>query len=347
MTIAFSFGLLSPAIEEAYRRLFPDDVSAKSPERLRWRFLEAPHGPGYFATAYDTGSDNRIIGIIGLISCRLRVKGNYVQAYQAVDLIVDPAYRGRGVFNGLGATLFEGVRQIGGRIVWGFPNEKAAHTWFGRFRWVRMGTAPFVAKPLRTRLFLRRVPALRRLDVPLAIWRGSTLPNVHVIEHFDANAESLWEQFRGDVGCALDRGADLLNWRLVAQPDASYRNVAAYGPRGEMSAFVSTTLREKHNSRICYVMEAMSAAGEERVLGRLLRQEVTRAAREGADLALAWCSKTSPNREAFKRAGFRSFPERLRPVRIFFGAKILDESLSEGAGDVDQWYISYIDSDTT
>jgi hypothetical protein len=94
-------------------------------------------------------------------------------------------------------------------------------------------------------------------------------------------------------------------------------------------------------------MEAMSAAGEERVLGRLLRQEVTRAAREGADLALAWCSKTSPNREAFKRAGFRSFPERLRPVRIFFGAKILDESLSEGAGDVDQWYISYIDSDTT
>ena len=347
MTIAYRFGPLSPAIEEAYRRLFPDDLEAKSPERLRWRFVDAPHGRGYFATAHDTEAMDLIVGIIGLIACRMWINGAEVHAYQAVDLIVDPAYRGRGVFNGLGKVLFEGVGPVGGRMVWGFPNENAAHTWFDRFHWNRFGTAPFLVKPLRSSLVFRKVPGLKRLNFPLLLRSHRAIPDVRIVDRFGPEETSMWSAIRKDIDCTLDRDADLLNWRLVDQPDAEYRNVGCYGPDGAMRAFVSTTLRRKHNSHICYVMEALSAPGEEKLLARLLRQEIVRATRQGADLALAWCPKAGPNRGAFRKAGFLWFPERLRPIRIFFGAKILDPSLADAAGRTDNWYISYIDSDTT
>lgn len=348
MTIAYRFGPLSPAIEGAYQRLFPDDVDSKSQARLRWRFVNGPHGPGYFATAHDTAAADLIVGIVGLIATRMRVNGSDVLAYQAVDLVVDPAYRGRGIFNALGEALFQGAELVGARIVWGFPNENAAHTWFDRFKWNRFGPVPFLARPLRSSLFLRRLlPALRPLDVPLLIGPMRSLPNVRVVDRFGPEAAALWSAFSDQVGCALHRDSDLLNWRLIDQPDASYRTVAAFGPSNDMRALVSTTLRRKHNSHICYIMEAMSVSGGEKLLGRLLREEMARAAREGADLALAWCPRAAPNRGAFASAGFLPFPERLRPIQIFFGAKILDHSLANDAGHVNDWYISYIDSDTT
>jgi GNAT superfamily N-acetyltransferase len=347
MSIAYHFGPLSTQIEEAYQRLFHEDGEMKSPERLRWRFKDAPHGLGYFATAHDTAADDRIVGIIGLIPTQLLLNGSKEHTFQAVDLIVDPAYRGKGIFSGLGRTLFEGAESLGAPLVWGFPNENAAPTWFGRFSWHQLGTAPFMMKPLRSGLFLRRLrPALRRrFDFPLSSRGGRELPEIREVERFGPEAGELWSAFAREVGCTLDRSADLLNWRLIDQPESSYRNVGGY-EGGALRALVSTTLMRKHNSNICYVMEALSAPGDVPLLGRVLRAEIVRAAREGADLALAWCPPGAPNRAAFRRAGFLRFPDWLRPIKIYFGAKVLDERVAPVAGRRESWYISYVDSDT-
>jgi len=330
----------------AYARLFPEDVEEKSPARLAWRFADAPHGPGFFAVARDADAADQIVGFVGFVGSRVRTPSGTVDSYQAVDLIVDPACRGRGVFAGLGDIALAHAATAGAKMVWGFPNPNAAPGWFGRFTWLNFGTAPFVMKPLRTGYFLRRFSsALGRINLPLAFSRRPG-EEPEVVERFDASVDDLWSRFAPQAGVAVVRDSEWLNWRLCDRPQGGYRNVVRRDAQGQIEALVSTVLVEKHGGRILYVMEAMGREPAGKAVSGLLRAEIARAARSGADAVLAWCAPDSPNRKAFRRAGFFPLPDRLRPITINFGAKPLSDDLPEEARRGRSWYLSYVDSDT-
>jgi GNAT superfamily N-acetyltransferase len=345
--IEVSYVAFDDEVAEALRRLFPEDAAEKTSPRLRWRFEAAPGGRGAFAIARDSEAAGRIIGIVGGTASLVATKGASIPTWQAVDLVVEAAYRGRGVFSKLGKAFLEGAAEGGTRIVWGFPNENAAHGWFGRFGWLRFGTAPFMIRPLRTGSFLRRLARpLGAIDVPLIRARPTGKLELRVIEQFGPEVDRLWARFSGRIGCGAVRDAEWLNWRLMNRPGTVYRTVGAF-QGSEMRAFVSSRVLDKHGARIFYVMEAMSGAEEDDPqLAELLRHEAARAAGLGAEVALAWCPVSAPNRHVYRKAGFINFPERLRPITIHFGAKFLDNQLPAELRRADQWYVSYLDSDT-
>lgn len=341
--LVYSVEALSPEIEQAFARLFPPE-DMKTPELLRWRFASSPGGPGRIAVARDPLNDGRIVGLTGLIAQRMTAKGQPIRGYQAVDVMVDPAYRGRGIFAGLARASLEHAEQQGAAMLWGFPNDNAAHGWFNRFGWVRFGTAPFLIRPMRTGYFLRRLsPHLGKLDVPLA--SGQSSP-VEAIQRFGPEFDELWEQISPSLGCAVERGCEYLNWRLLDRPGQAYRNVVQRDRGGKLEAFVSSCVLDKHDGRILYIMEALGRRGDEKALSKLLRSEVARSAAKGADVALAWCPRGAWNRRALRQAGFLPFPDWLRPVRIHFGARLFSEDLPADVKDGSGWFLSYADSDT-
>jgi GNAT superfamily N-acetyltransferase len=344
MTIRYSVQPFGPEIVEAYGRLFPEFAADKSPALLSWRFERSPHGPGLFAVARDE-SDVRIIGMIALVATRLRIGAGTQLAYQAIDTVVDPNYRGKGVFVGLGEAAQNNASHEG-HILWGFPNANAAPGWFGKLKWQNLGTVPFMVRPLRAGYFLRKLlPFLGQLDMPLVL-KPSLAGNHRTINRFGDEADALWNVSRPADGIAVDRDAAWLNWRLLDKPNAAYRLVGAYDPDGRLAAFASSCTLNKHGGRICYITEAMAPPAHIASLSGLIRDEVARSAERGADVALAWCPKGSPNRRAYRRAGFFPLPERLRPVEIHFGARSLASETASAVEDGSKWYLSYLDSDT-
>lgn len=344
MTITYGVRPYDGEIEKAYARFFPEDRDEKDVARLRWRFSEGPHGPGFFAVAQDNGL---IAGMIGLVATRLRVGDQTVKAFQAIDTVVDPNYRGRGLFVGMGKAAQHATEVHGGEVLWGFPNANAAPGWFGRMEWTNFGTVPFMFRPLRTGYFLRKaLPALGKIDLPLAGRDPPADPRIQKVERLSGAADTLSRRFMEQVGCAVDRGSDYLNWRLFDRPRSPYRIMASVAPDGNMHALTATCLLDKHDGRILYVMEAMAGREDQSMLTDLLRHEVARGAAQGADVALSWCPPGAPNREAYRKAGFLPLPDRLRPVAIHFGARPLLPSTPSQVSDGALWYLSYLDSDT-
>lgn len=338
-TLRYSVDSFGPDIVAAYDRLFPESRAGKA-VLLSWRFERGPHGPGRFAVARDEG---RIIGMIALVATRLRVGSAVRLGYQAIDTVVDPAYRGRGVFVGLGQAAQDSANHDG-RVLWGFPNANAAPGWFGRLGWETFGTVPFLVRPLRTGYVFRKlIPWLAGVNLPLI---GKPAAPARIIDRFSADAGALWMHSRGPDSIAVDRDADWLNWRLIDRPGAPYRSVGSFNTKGALEAFVSTCLLDKHGGRICYVMEAMGADDRGAPLPRLLHGELARATEEGAEVALAWCPRSAPVRAAYRRAGFLPLPDRLRPAQIHFGARALVPQAEEAIADGSKWFISYLDSDT-
>ncbi|MEJ7775845.1 MAG: GNAT family N-acetyltransferase [Sphingomicrobium sp.] len=346
MGIEFSVRRFDAEIEGSYLRLFPDDVASKPAELLRWRFRDGPHGPGFFALARDPDAGGAIVGLIGLIATRMQSGSVRIPAFQAVDTVVDPNYRGRGLFVGMGAAAQSETEVHGGRLIWGFPNANAAPGWFGKLGWRRFGTVPFLFKPLRSGYVLGRLAGfLRWVDLPLA-WRRGTGTGVRPIARFGAEADRLWEACSAGRGCAVERDSAMLNWRLFERPNSSYRVAGSFSGDGALQSMVAHCILEKHGGRIAYVMEALALPGHEAKLTALLRRAMYTAAREGAEVALAWCPAGAFNRKALRQAGFMTLPEKLRPVDIHFGARELVPDVPPAATDSLAWYLSYLDSDT-
>jgi hypothetical protein len=336
-SVDYSIEPYGPAIGDAYAALFSD-----SPEKLAeldWRFGQPAHGPARFAIARQDGA---IVGMIALVPTLLRGQLGELSGVQAIDTIVSPAARGKFIFIRLGKIVHESPL-VDADLVWGFPNALAARGWFGKLGWARFGTVPFLIKPLRSGYFLGRLwNPLRRLDLPLGF---PSKDDPAIVTRMDDRWDRLWDMCRDEFGIAVDRSAQWMRWRLD-KPNAGYRFAMKIGPDGAEAAVV-TRIARKHGATICYVMEALAPSGHRRSLDRLLKSEMRRAARHGADLALAWCPSHAPNRKNYARAGFFGLPDRLRPIQIHFGARWLAPGEALGRPlPGNQWYLSYLDSDT-
>jgi hypothetical protein len=236
---------------------------------------------------------------------------------------------------------------IGGDVLWGFPNANAAPGWYGRLGWTNFGPVPLLIRPLRTRFLLGRIhPKLARVDLSLVRHCMEMNKEYHVGEGLQRDVEALWERVAPNLGIVVDRTGDWMRWRLMDKPGASYRCTGITSQAGELQAFVASKIAEKHGCRLCYIMEALAlhdAAGD---LASLIRTELSLAARQGAEAALAWCPKGALNYRAYRRAGFVPFPARVRPIEINFGARWLLPQSAPATDSAARWYVSFLDSDT-
>ena len=339
--ISISLHDFDQSIEKAYRTLFADDPD-KSVQLLNWR-SRSPHGPPRFVAANQGSS---VAGMIALVPTRLCNAPGEGLGYQAIDTAVHPSFRGQGLFLEMG-SLAQDPAAIGADILWGFPNANASPGWYGRLGWTNFGPVPLLARPLRSSFLLSRIhPRLRVLDLPLIRKGRRTLNAYESPARLSADFEGLWRRVSAIYGIAVDRGGDWMRWRLIDKPGADYRCVGMTGTDGELDAFVAVKVVDKHGGRLCYVMEAISTPGCTDELGRMLLAELGLAARQGAEVALAWCPRGAPNYAAYRKAGFVPIPARMRPIEINFGARALCEEVAAAAASGANWYVSFLDSDT-
>lgn len=335
--IAYSIEPFSNSIREAYANLFAD-MPDKLAE-LSWRFdlgIKA-----HFAVARQ--ANNEIVGMIALAPTPLRGAFGALMAVQAIDTIVSKLARGKFIFVRLGRIIHESPL-VNADVVWGFPNDLAARGWFGKLGWTRFGSVPFLIKPLQTGYFLGRLwRPLRHINLPLCALKP--VADDGIVNEIDDRWDQLWNACVDDFGIALDRSAHWLRWRL-GKPGANYRFAMKVGPSGPEAAVITRIVR-KHGATICYVMEALSTPDHQRALNKLLNNELRRAVEQGADLALAWCPRYARNRSNYSRVGFFGLADRLRPIQIHFGGRWLAPGQALGKELTgDQWYLSYLDSDT-
>ena len=336
--ISYTIEPYSSSIREAFARLFPDE-----PDKLAdvdWRFGPPEGNSAKFAISRK---NDEIVGMIALVPTPLQGRFGTLKGFQAIDTVVDPAARGKFIFIRLGKIIHESPL-VDADLVWGFPNALAARGWFGKLGWERFGSVPFLIKPFRTGYFLGQMwNPLRHINIPLN-WRRPS-KDVSIVTELDDRWDGLWARCRDEFGLAVDRSSHWLRWRLE-KPKANYRYAMKVGTDGAQ-AVVITRIAQKHGAMICYVMEALAPLEHRRTLVKLLRSELRRAASNGADLALAWCPKDAPNRQAYSRAGLFGLADRFRPIQIHFGGRWLASGAALGKALLgEQWYLSYLDSDT-
>ena len=337
---------------EAFRRCLEANGLPRTPEQVRWQFVENPVGTLLVDLAVDPGPEGETIaGIYAVVPFTVRIDSRDHVAAQSLDTLTDARYRGRGLFVTLAKSTYARLAKDGHAFVYGFPNENSAHGFFQRLEWRSLDPLPWRIRPLRLGYLLRR---LRVPDGLTAMFEGARLllPRVRLpqgsaireVREFDARFDALWERFAARTRVALRRDAAYLRWRL-RRPGARYR-VYALEAAGVLRGFVATGLVSSGRVTAGYVMELIYEPGAEDAGGALLAHALRELVESGAEVALACNFSHSPNHAAFRGAGFLPLPWRMRAEKVYFGVRPFDAAHSDALLARESWYLSCCDFDT-
>jgi GNAT superfamily N-acetyltransferase len=336
-----------PADLESFASCFERNGMPRRLDTLRWQYLDNPSDELLVELAV---ADDGIAAIYAVQPATARIRGKSKPAAQSVDTLVDARFRGRGLFTTMADRVYQRVDSRGGAFVYGFPNANSAPGFFRKLGWASLDPVPFLIRPLRTAYLTSKLPlgvAARQFpDLRLPTLGPRPEPGQQLIDLdvLGPELDALWQRFGTGLTVALDRDARYLRWRL-SKPGEHYHCIGLF-EEGGLVAFCAYTTVDKHGGRIGYVLELLHDPGRHRAGAVLLAECLHRMASDRADVALAWCFRHSPNARAHFRAGFFPLPERLRPIELHFGVRVLDESLTQVLLDRRNWYISYCDSDT-
>ena len=277
-----------------------------------------------------------------------------VDGVQAVDLLTDANHRRQGLFPLVAEHAFAAGARQGAALVYGFPNGAAIKPYIMKLGWTILDPVPFLIKPLRAGYFAKRLlPGWLRTfgapDMPLArIPRLAERYTSSTVERFGADYDKIWTTFRSArpnyVG--VDRTARYMNWRLLDYPAGGNYRVRSVQRDGRPVGYVAWTVEAKHGGRIGYVLEMVYDPADADAGNALAGLAVRDMIEQNCDAALAWCCSHSPNYAAYRAGGFFPMPEKLRPIELHWGVRSLSEPADESVCKRENWYLSYLDSDT-
>ncbi len=339
------------AIIGLFERVFGKTMGAtESARHWAWEYARNPEGPCTIKLAW---AGEQLIGHYVAIPRKFWFCDRECIASVAIDGMTHPDFGGRGVFSRTGQAAHDAAIERGFAFIYGFPNGNSAHGHEKALHWRMIMPVPVHVKPLDVGSYvagklgrpeltpwlskaskaLSRAPTwLGDLDERLRARAGGQLIErlpVDEFERFDQleQVDDLWERCHRQHRLWVVRDSSFLRWRYDERPESSYLRLAVHDTRGELAGWTVLRFAERDQGLVCFVMDLLVDLELPRALPTLLRAIEEQARSRGCAFVSALAAPGSRYRTAFLKQAYLPLPEQLFPQEIYFGVRVLDESI--------------------
>lgn len=317
-----------------------------APDSFTWRFARNPFNGADGPEIWLCRRDDRVVGAQAGLPFRLHMHGRDLRAQWAIDLMVAPEWRLRGIAPALIVGLSNAAPVTAGL---GIADE--AHRALKRAGWHDLGNVPRwwrLLAPLPGGIAGSRArwaswlaaPALRAADAALAplLAAGSGVRLVPVAA-FDERVEAIWRSCRGEHPVLAVRDHAALRWRFDQGPGhGAYRRFLLLRrgrPLGYFVLRVGTVAT--HGLRRALLVDFLCPRRWQPVL---FAQAVRAARREGVSVLQCLCPAPAAGR-ALAAIGFLRRPGQRLMLHLRPDAEESCAMLTDPA----QWFVTFADSD--
>jgi hypothetical protein len=336
----------------------------RPPSYFKWKYIENPDHHSAMALAVKEG---KIIGQIGTVPMRLKIKADELLAAQVQDIVIAENYRRGGTFFRLERIARDAVqKETGVEFAFSIKSTYKIATRLLGFRGVspiyRMVKILNIAPYLEARA---KSAALVKLGAPIGntglklldLFKygvGDSSIQVERVERFDERFDRLWQQCKSQFEIMVARTSAYLNWRYCDHPSLTYSVYAAL-QNGSLKGYIVLQTRRKGEASGTvvdidvettrgFITDILAEPGpdHEKTLEALLLKAITLFRDEGADVVACWVLKHMELRETLRRLGFL---ERETPHDLMVRASDPDHYPEDYLAESARWYITRGDSD--
>ncbi|MEX0666246.1 MAG: GNAT family N-acetyltransferase [Acidimicrobiia bacterium] len=340
------------ALRDFQLRMFGPGSRQIDPDRSTWLFdrnpCRLPDGPGLWICRRD----GAVVGQQAEIPFELKVGDRTCRAAWAIDLMVDPAWRLRGV----GPALVEAQLDVN-HIVGGLNISEKGYRAYLRGGWTDLGIVPVYVRPLVARRALSVSPVPERWRRPAAAVATPALAAVGAvhgsltrlaaarlesIERFDERADDLWEVVAPRYQVLAVRDAPTLRWRWDQRPDRTRHHRFYLVRRGRVVGYAVVRFTAWSDERVALIVDYLVAPGW---VVPLFTRVADHARAKGAVAVVCKTLNESADRllrsMAFRR--FQRGPD--PPIRFMVRFSDGDEQLRSALSRRRSWLLTAGDSD--
>jgi GNAT superfamily N-acetyltransferase len=313
-----------------------------------WLFENNPCNDTAGGQLWVYADGEEIVGQQAGIPFEFKVNDRFYRASWAIDLMVQPAYRLRGI----GPVLSEVYTECND-ITIGIGLTELAYKAFSNAGWTDLGSIPLFVRPLdATRMLdsrgdgdgLKRAaakaagPGIRLADVAGDVYAWCRSVELERIDRFDDAADGLWTQVSGGYSVIAKRDTRSLSWRFDAMPDADRYQRFYMRRGGAVCGYVVLRLGRRHGAVAGFIVDFLCAPEWMTPLFACCLKHFRRA---GA-AAVYW---TGLHPEAGRRLRPLGFVQRESGVHIMFRSNPVRTTIPDVVGDPRSWFVTSADSD--
>ncbi len=292
-----------------------------SGEYCEWLLRRNPCGDAIIRLAVD--EDGTVAGQYVVVPVQLTIDGTVHDGALSLLTLVDPRYRGQGVFTALARDVIDDCAARGRRFIIGFPNQNSYPGFVRALGFRDIGRVPLMLRPLQpsqlvqTRLGPTLGTLLRPLLAPADLYyraavRALPLQIAKVDDFgdaFDAFDAILARRFR----VHQPRSARFLRWRFTESPRGYVTYVWRDADRVRGYVVLRRTVVSGLVSGVLVDFFVDDGADAPAIGGELVRVAVGELARMGTHLAGALVIRGTTEHAALAANGFFVCPARLAP----------------------------------
>jgi hypothetical protein len=333
-------------------RTFGDGARQLDRPRFAWLLernpCRSPDGIGLWVCRRD----GAVVGQQAEIAFSLKVGDRVRPAAWTIDLMVDEAWRIKGVGPGLVATQLAERGLAGGLNL----SDKGKRT-YERGGWTDLGVVGVYVRPLDVRRAVRLAPvprrlrqlapltglALRALDLALAAAARTAGLRLEAVDRFDERVDEVWAAASPDYPVLAVRDAATTRWRLDERPDRERLRRFVLRRGGATLGYVAWRHSTGPGDLAAIVVDYLAPA---RWVAPLLTLAAFEARRDGA-IALLCKTRNAPADRRLRRAGFVWRAAATDdPVRFMFHcAEAEGADVARLVTDPVAWFVTSADSD--
>jgi GNAT superfamily N-acetyltransferase len=266
-----------------------------------WKHIQNPFGasPGLVAEA-----NNRIIGLRVFLLWKWKSGNVEISAARAVDTVVHPQWRGKGVFSRLTSTLLEDLGSRGVHFIFNTPNV-ASKKGYLKLGWQVVRRLPLLFRPLKPFRIARNF-------ILKSSGESVTYGNVET----EPPGTDLWKNL---PGCATDqdlrlhtiRNKEFMTWRYQNIPGFHYE--IRYRQRENIATIGIFRQKIRKGLRELSISEFSITSGSKDLrCAKELLDDVLKTAQ--GDYAVAIAAKNTPEYITLRNSGF--FPLWNGPILV-------------------------------
>ncbi len=325
---------------EFRRRMYGAQSAYADPAWVRWMYDEARAN-----SLWLWRHGGRVEGQQGAIRTELRVGGEPLTLAWALDLMVSPEHRKRGVGAVLPALVAERAQVVAGTEV-----SAAAQQALLRAGWTDLGTLRQWVRPVRPRpLLTERVGALaaRVVSVPAGIALRA-YGELHAALHrsvrlvpltdFDSRADDVWARCAAAWPVITLRDRSWLTWRWDACPRRDGLAAFWLERSGQMVGWVVTRTRAHRGNQAAFVVDFLCLPEELPALFALVVAELGR-----RPITAVYCLARAPGLD--RALTLSGFLPRDSGLATMVNASNAPPPLRARLEDPAQWFLTAADSD--
>ncbi|MFO8155034.1 MAG: GNAT family N-acetyltransferase [Thiohalospira sp.] len=324
-----------------------------------WKYFQNPAGPIYGCCAE---AESQLAGFYGNSPVRIKLDDHVVTGAQALDAMVLPEARRRGVFVRMARRTYRSIDADGLRPLYGIPNPISRAGLVKRLGWTYPGEIPVWVKIVSP----GAVGARSGLEGPKAWLYRTILHTVHLtrppqspreegirvreLSAFDHRFDQLWDNVSPGFDVAVVRDGPYLTWRYVQNP--LQRSLILAAERGEeLLGYVVLSFRDADEKGVLAIADLLLRPSEMSAGVALLHEATRRALHANCGQLQCWML---PQHSFYTRllgqSGFVYSRSRLLPG-IFRQTASFITRLPEGATmapdptDLGNWFLTMGDQD--